>query len=286
VFASKSLYQQTIGAGTDLVLLHGFGFNGDVWLDIAEQLKNNFRITIFDLPGFGRSNHFDNIYNLKTASELILKNSPEQAIYGGWSLGGMLAMYIASHYPQRSQHLISIASTPKYLADNNWGGVSKTALAEFSHNIKTNFKPTMQRFIASQFPTNRVSNHSSVIPAKAGIQSRDKELIVTLAVKKNIRQLKDIAFQHGLPHSNALTSGINILQQLDLRNDLKTIPKQLHIYGEQDAMIPVSITHRLKQLAPQAKQHTIPAAGHAVLLTHAPQISNLIKEHCDEYLND
>ena len=43
------------GNGPDLVLLHGWGMNADVWDETAEQLSQQFRVHSVDLPGHGRS---------------------------------------------------------------------------------------------------------------------------------------------------------------------------------------------------------------------------------------
>ena len=44
------------GSGKDtIVLLHGWGQNIEMMKPIGDRLKNNFKIIIIDLPGFGLS---------------------------------------------------------------------------------------------------------------------------------------------------------------------------------------------------------------------------------------
>ena len=43
------------GSGDDIVLLHGWGQNIEMMKPIGDRLEKNFRITILDLPGFGKS---------------------------------------------------------------------------------------------------------------------------------------------------------------------------------------------------------------------------------------
>ncbi len=51
-----ALYWQTIGEGErDLVLLHGWGLNAEVWSCIQARLTPHFRLHLVDLPGYGRS---------------------------------------------------------------------------------------------------------------------------------------------------------------------------------------------------------------------------------------
>jgi pimeloyl-[acyl-carrier protein] methyl ester esterase len=45
------LYSHTVGQGQTLVLLHGWGFNAELFNTLIEQYKNQYRITVIDLPG-------------------------------------------------------------------------------------------------------------------------------------------------------------------------------------------------------------------------------------------
>ena len=47
------LYSSAIGTGKDLVLLHGWGFNADLFNDLIKTHKEQYRITKIDLPGHG-----------------------------------------------------------------------------------------------------------------------------------------------------------------------------------------------------------------------------------------
>ncbi|HBA27897.1 MAG TPA: alpha/beta hydrolase, partial [Gammaproteobacteria bacterium] len=40
------LYSSTIGIGPDLVLLHGWGFNSELFNDLIDRYKNQYRITM------------------------------------------------------------------------------------------------------------------------------------------------------------------------------------------------------------------------------------------------
>src|SRR5439155_22752980 len=41
------------GAGTAIVMLHGFGADKDHWTRAARHLRHRFRLIALDLPGFG-----------------------------------------------------------------------------------------------------------------------------------------------------------------------------------------------------------------------------------------
>ena len=93
-----TLSTYTIGNGQDLVLLHGWGLHSPIWKEFAPTLAQHFRVTVIDLPGYGESK-----YDPKTAKSLpklaeqLLEYAPPQAIWLGWSLGGLIASYLATY---------------------------------------------------------------------------------------------------------------------------------------------------------------------------------------------
>ena len=53
------LWHRTVGDGPSLVLLHGWAFNSDIFQSLVDKYKANYRVTVIDLPGHGRSNDID-----------------------------------------------------------------------------------------------------------------------------------------------------------------------------------------------------------------------------------
>ncbi|MGP1954490.1 MAG: pimeloyl-ACP methyl ester esterase BioH, partial [Arsenophonus sp. NC-QC1-MAG3] len=52
-----TLFWQQFGKGKqDIVLLHGWGLNAEVWRIIEVGCCSHFRLHLVDLPGYGRSN--------------------------------------------------------------------------------------------------------------------------------------------------------------------------------------------------------------------------------------
>ncbi|MDA6076661.1 alpha/beta fold hydrolase [Edwardsiella anguillarum] len=83
----SALFWHTCGAGKrDLVLLHGWGLNAEVWRCIVPQLSAQFRLHLVDLPGYGRSGG-DTPYSLAEMTQRVLAQAPERALWLGWSLG-------------------------------------------------------------------------------------------------------------------------------------------------------------------------------------------------------
>ncbi len=88
------------GSGDDIVLLHGWGQNIEMMKPIGDRLEKNFRITILDLPGFGKSDEpleEIGIYDYCTILEEFLKELKiKNPIIMGHSFGGRISIIYAS----------------------------------------------------------------------------------------------------------------------------------------------------------------------------------------------
>ena len=96
--------------GPPLVLLHGLGRRWQVFLPIIPALSMRWHIFAPDLRGHGRSSHLARGYHGSQYSEdiigLLREKVSAPAVLFGHSLGGMLAMSVASHHPELMRALI------------------------------------------------------------------------------------------------------------------------------------------------------------------------------------
>ena len=72
------LWHKTVGEGQDLVLLHGWAFNSDIFQSLVDMYSTYYRVTVIDLPGHGRSSDING--NIDSWSDEIIKLIPEQSI--------------------------------------------------------------------------------------------------------------------------------------------------------------------------------------------------------------
>jgi pimeloyl-[acyl-carrier protein] methyl ester esterase len=203
------LWHKTVGDGPSLVLLHGWAFNSDIFQSLIDKYKANYRITVIDLPGHGRSKDIDG--NIESWCNELTKIIPEQSILLGWSLGGLLSTYIASQI--EISKLILVAATPCLLNNENWNyGISSEVFDQFAINLKNDSTKSLKRFVS--------------------LQSKDKS---------QLQELYKSIQKYPASHS-ALNTGLEIIINSDLRDIYKDIavPKT-SILGSLDTLVPVKI---------------------------------------------
>ena len=203
------LWHKTIGDGPSLVLLHGWAFNRDIFQSLIDKYKANYRITVIDLPGHGRSRDIDG--NIESWCNELTKIIPEQSILLGWSLGGLLSTYIASQI--EISKLILVAATPCLINNENWNyGISSEVFDQFAINLKNDSTKSLKRFVS--------------------LQSKDKS---------QLQELYKSIQKYPASHS-ALNTGLEIIINSDLRDIYKDIavPKTT-ILGSLDTLVPVKI---------------------------------------------
>jgi pimeloyl-ACP methyl ester carboxylesterase len=102
------------GKGPVLLAIHGFGADGDNWLQIGRGLTHQFRVIAPDLPGFGRSSksgdtRFDIDSQVDRLAEFLQAIGARPAILAGNSMGGWIASAYAVRHPESIRALWLLA---------------------------------------------------------------------------------------------------------------------------------------------------------------------------------
>lgn len=79
-FEGNSIATWQLGNGPDLVLIHGTPFSSHVWHKILPQLAKRYRVHMFDLLGYGRSDKADGDVSLAVQNRLLA------ALFDHWQL--------------------------------------------------------------------------------------------------------------------------------------------------------------------------------------------------------
>ena len=110
------IHYQIRGKGSPLVLLMGFGADGDVWEQHAAVYEQHFQCIILDNRGVGVSDQPIGPYNTKmmAADTIAVMDELEiqQAKVAGISMGGAIAQELVINYPERVSCLVLISTWP------------------------------------------------------------------------------------------------------------------------------------------------------------------------------
>ena len=240
----NDIWWQTRGEGNcHLVLLHGWGLNAEVWHCISEELSSHFTLHLVDLPGFGRSQGFGAM-TLEEMAERVLVQAPENAIWLGWSLGGLVASQVALTHPERVQALVTVASSPCFSACDAWPGIKPDVLAGFQQQLSEDFQRTVERFLALQ-------------------------TMGTETARQDARALKKTVLALPMPSVDVLNGGLEILKTVDLRESLTslTVPF-LRLYGYLDGLVPRKVVPLLDARWPESESLIFAKAAHAPFISH------------------
>jgi pimeloyl-ACP methyl ester carboxylesterase len=101
-YHSSKIFYRIVGKGRPVILIHGFGEDGDIWQKQIEFLKDQFQLIIPDLPGSGKSELVKDA-DIETYSEIIkaiiVEEDIEICTMLGHSLGGYITLAFAEKYP-------------------------------------------------------------------------------------------------------------------------------------------------------------------------------------------
>jgi pimeloyl-[acyl-carrier protein] methyl ester esterase len=246
------LHLKIVGKGQPLVLLHGWGWHSGIWEPLVPYLSDQFELFMPDLPGCGKSYLLDENYTFDAIAKRLLAAVPDQAVWLGWSLGGLLAWWVALHYPEKVTRLITIASSPRFVQDANWPGIPLTLLRKFGANLVHDYEKTLNDFLSLQ------------------LRGTPAQETWAAALQKTVY----------VPSISALEGGLTLLEQTDLRSQLSqlTLPS-LHIFGNLDTLVPVSVVPQLQPLlSPQAQCHILPRAGHLLFLSKREEFIKILRQ--------
>ncbi|NKF52126.1 pimeloyl-ACP methyl ester esterase BioH [Shewanella sp. WXL01] len=249
---------ESIGSGKDVILLHGWGVNSAVFNRLAKALTQlNYRVHLVDLPGFGDSQFEGQEFNQQSFAawaQTLVNQLPQDAIWVGWSLGGLLASHIAINHPDSVSALVTVASSPCFMAreqqdERSWPGIQTKVLKQFSHSLQQDLAKTVEQFLAIQAMG---SPHA----------------------KADIKQLKQLVLAKPLPNPQALSIGLTFLAEVDLRAQLERIDQPwLRLWGKLDGLVPFKMVPMLTT-RPNIKDISFAKASHAPFISHAEEFES------------
>ena len=231
VFGQKICYYE-LGAGPPLILIHGVGGDADEWAFCMKELSSSNRVIALDLMGFGRSGKPLICYTVDGFVEVLEGLMDRLAIKRtslvGASLGGWVAAAFALKFPERMDRLVLVDAA----------GLRSDA-PEMPVDLRVSTRAHMRDVLKVMFYD----------------QDFVTEDLVDLVYEGHLRR------QDGYTIDSTLRNFKNDREWLDARIAELTVPT-LILWGEHDALIPMSISDTFHRLIRGSRCEIIPKCGH------------------------
>ncbi len=224
-----------------VILLHGFGSSLQTWDAWAGVLQAHFRVIAFDLPGFGLtgadpSGDYSDARTVAVLGLMMDALGLARASLIGNSLGGKIAWNFAALHPERVNRLVLVS--PDGFASPGF---------EYDRTPEV---PAMMRLLPYVLPTPMV--RMTLAPAYADSSKLTPALLA---------RYRDMMLAPGV--RAAMLARMAQVRLTPPEPALRRITAPtLLLWGERDAMIPVSNAADYLRALPHARLVALPGLGH------------------------
>jgi len=246
---------ESIGSGIDLVLLHGWGLHSEFFRPWLPLLVPHCRVHLIDLPGHGLSPDCAPYSLAAMAREVARAMQPLSARYAvaGWSLGGAVALRLALDHPDAVSHVVTLASSPRFLRAEGWPHATiPHALELLRSGLARDYAATVAQFF---------------------------ELNLAATYRGLSGELALLARRRPVPTATALNQGIALTSAVDLRSEVGQIQAPLlAISGRLDRLSYSQSSAWLASVT-RGTHIDLPHAAHAPHLSSGAECAEAIIQH-------
>ena len=227
-----------------LTLLSGWGVDYRIWQTLSEYWPNTVEPIPVEWPGYGDSTALPTPTSITALAERMAPELPSDAVWVGWSLGGLLATALLDYLPP-PKALLLLGAGSHFCSDAQEDGVTHEELARFQRAFHRDPVATWQHFL-------RWQAQGEPNPRKAHSQLREQ---------LGDRPTAEIA---------TLAQGLAWLETLDNRALLAQPPCPIFLLaGAQDPLL----SRRTRQ-----QSRVLEAAGHCPMLSQPAQLAARLAE--------
>ena len=231
-------------AGTPVVFIHGVTLSLICWRNTVTRLPSDLRRISVDLLGHGESAKPRNAdYSIEQQGQIVIGLLDclgiDRATLVGHSMGGEIALWIASHHPERVSKVITVAAVTE-------GNLSAEANFQFGLMRFGMFLPSIGRFMASVARNPNLMGSTYFIrpqPASAFYEVYDEQQRAD-NYKSKAACLRAIYRYRALDDADKIKSPVMIIS------------------GDQDNVVPLGQSLKLKERLPDAALVRIPNCKH------------------------
>lgn len=246
-------------------IVSGWALPKDVFHEVAKALSEQFYVVLANLPGVSadakwhKRNRFGPNYDIDALSEQLIRAAPKPCWWIGWSLGGMIAHYVAARRSSCVEGVISIASAPKFVRSDDWSaGMAPDTYQTFFDLVASAPEKGLRRFVSLQ------------------AQGTDN----TKALSKRLLAMQPAE----LIDAEALVRGLGLLQTLDVRREMALLDvPNLQLFGAQDALLNTAQVINDLPTNPLQTVLSLPHCAHQPFLEDLPQFVATISQYIHDH---
>jgi len=255
------------GSGTPLVLLHGNGsmiqdFESSGLIDLAAK---NYRVIVFDRPGFGHSDRPRNVVWTPAAQADLINSALDRlgvshAIVLGHSWGASVAVAMALKYPKLVQGLVLASGYYYPTLRPDVVAVSAPAVPLVGDVLRYTVSPIVSRVMWPLLMT-KIFGPRSVPKKFEGFP-------------------KEMALRPSQIRASAAESALMIPDAFQFRDQYANLKMPVVIVaGEEDRLVDIDTqSERLHRDVSQSRFHRVPETGHMIHQTATGVVMSAIDE--------
>jgi 3-oxoadipate enol-lactonase len=248
------LFYEDAGEGTPLVLLHGFPLDHRMWSNQVSALKQSYRLITPDLQGMGQSEvpltnrtldqYADDVLSLLDQLHI------EQAILGGFSMGGYIAFSLIRKAPARFSALILANTRPE--ADTKEGRKNRMNMA------------------ASLFEKGAAAARDAMLPKLLTEQTLQERKELAHEVSEAMLSMDPEGLVHATLAMAFRQDSVGLLPAIQVPT--------LVIAGEKDAIAPPEAMKKMADQIPGSRYHVIAGASHLAPMEYPEAFNQLLSD--------
>ncbi|WP_235041324.1 alpha/beta fold hydrolase [Vreelandella profundi] len=238
-----------------VILLSGWGVDQHIWQPLETYWPDHLAPQAIEWPGYGATPALRAGATLTSLAEAMAPSLPSDAVWVGWSLGGLLATALLEHLPP-PRGLILLGAGDTFCARDETGasgGVTTRELKAFQRAFQREPTATWQHFL-------RWQAQEELNPRQA------------------YRQLRDLLGDAPPADNITLASGLQWLASIDNRSRLAApLCPVVRLTGEYDPFISRA-QHHISE--------TLSGVGHCPMLSQPQALAASIIRHVTQMAND
>lgn len=250
------------GEGLPVIMLHGSGPGATGWSNFSGNigaLADHFHVYAVDMPGWGESDAvtIDQLDHVDAVIQFMDAVGIEKAAFIGNSMGGQTSLRLATEYPDRISHLITMGPpVGKFPTLFGAGDGPSEGLKVLIKAYQDASPENMQRLVEIMcFDKARFATPELCKARSDAALARPEHL-------KN--------YVAGLPHGAPLPKWVDITKLRDIK-----VPS-MFIHGRDDRVVSYETSLLLTANVPNSRLVLINQCGHWAMIEHADEFNSLV----------